>query len=134
MMKSESPAGRREKLSPEVKELVIQLWVDGKELGEIKDAVRSRFGVSLSDEELVKFLPSTDGEVEEVGMDEKGIFRWLFEWQLERLKKYRQMERKLGAPIPDVKANIALMLTLLEKQKSVEVLNWKKEIFGVDKK
>lgn len=121
-------------MSADVKKYAVELWMEGKELGEIRGMIREKYGVEMDDDELRSLFPEIKGDLGPVEKSPEAILEWLFEWQLERLKKYRELERKMNLPIPDVKANIGLMLQLLEKRRSLggglkDVLS---EIFEVE--
>lgn len=109
---------------------VVSLWVEGKELAEIRKIIASEFGEEISEEQLLSLLPSS-GEVEEGPKSPEEVINWLYEWQLERLKRYKELERKMNLPIPDVKSNIALMLQILERLRPREV-DLVRDIFEVE--
>ncbi|MFN4133932.1 MAG: hypothetical protein ACK4GQ_06170 [Candidatus Hadarchaeales archaeon] len=103
-------------MSEDVKKYAVELCMEGREISEIKGLILEKFGVELGDEELRSLFPDIKGDLGPVDKSTTSIVEWLFDWQLERLKKYRELERKMNLPIPDVKANIGLMIQLLEKK------------------
>jgi hypothetical protein len=106
----------RKSESEAVRKRIVELWSSGKELSDIVATVNeeTRGGVTLND--VFKALREVGVSVSAGSEEVVDVFDWLFNWQLDRLKMYKELERQMGVPIPDVRSNISLMLMLLERR------------------
>ena len=122
----------------EIDERVRRLWRQGKGVEEIIESIRADEGVEIDEDYIAKVIGVSDVEpsidLSSVTDEPDKVFDFLYKWQLERLKMYYNIERKMRIPVPDVRANISLMLMLLErkmKEKAESFESKVRDIFGL---
>jgi len=122
----------------EIDERVRRLWRQGKGVEEIIESIRSEDGVEIDEDYIAKVIGVSDVEpsidLSSVTDEPEKVFDFLYKWQLERLKMYYNIERKMRIPVPDVRANISLMLMLLErkmKEKAESFESKVRDLFGL---
>lgn len=121
-------------MKPQVRKRIVEMWMDGKEIPEIREVIKKEFGEDYEDDEIMGVIPKVETvkQLEDTSPD--AVFAWLYEWQLKRLIRYRDLEEKMNVPIPDVKSNIALMLKLIAlragRDSAMVLEKLRREIFG----
>lgn len=123
------------------KKEVVRMWSEGRVVGEILDRLHSLGETDATAEdvfaELRKFGGGDSGREEDYEnlREPDSLLWWIYDWQLERLKKYKNLEKEMGIPIPDVRGNIALMLNLIRiisNRKDRKDMDVMRDVFGIE--